>query len=155
MMRCESNGNGRLPRTGRVKFAASILSSTQRKASAARRSDTILPVQIRRAELYAQGKTTADVERDIAEGLGAGTHRLPGRPAITSMMSAAQQLVNGEGAAVLGRYNRGGLAYSCGVPAISPSEAGYRKSAFLPTIEKRRDLVVYPDRQAPALRAIC
>ena len=63
-------------------------------------SETILPIQIRRTELYAQGKTSADVEREIAEGIVAGKYRLPERPAITYMMSAAQQLVNGEGTAV-------------------------------------------------------
>jgi hypothetical protein len=63
-------------------------------------SVSILPIQIRRTELYAQGKTPADVEREIAEGIMSGKYRLHRRPAITYMMSAAQQLVNGEGAAV-------------------------------------------------------
>ena len=63
-------------------------------------SETILPIQIRRTELYAQGKPAAEVEREIAEGILAGRYRLPERPAVTYMMSAAQRLVNGEGTAV-------------------------------------------------------
>lgn len=63
-------------------------------------SATILPILMRKIELYAQGKTDAEVERDIASRISAGTLKLPSRPAITYMMSAAQDLVSGEGAAV-------------------------------------------------------
>lgn len=63
-------------------------------------SATILPILMRRVELYAEGKTEPEVERVIADGLKAGTFRLPRRPAVTFMMSAAQQLVGGDGQAV-------------------------------------------------------
>lgn len=63
-------------------------------------SATILPILIRRIELYYEGKSTAEVETAIAEGLKSGTFRLPKRPAVTYMMSAAQQLVGGDGQAV-------------------------------------------------------
>jgi hypothetical protein len=63
-------------------------------------SATILPMQMRRMQLYAQGRSTAEVEREIADGLASGHFRLPQRPAITYMMSAAQQLVTQEGNAV-------------------------------------------------------
>jgi hypothetical protein len=53
--------------------------------------------------LYAQGKTDAAVEREIAAGLKAGRYRVPRRPALTWMMSAHQELVNGGGHAV-GRW---------------------------------------------------
>ncbi len=61
---------------------------------------TILPVLMRRVELYAQGRPDSLVEREIARGLAGGTFRLPRRPAVTYMMSAEQKLVNGEGVAV-------------------------------------------------------
>lgn len=63
-------------------------------------SATILPILMRRVELYADGKSEAEVEQVIADGLKAGTFRLPRRPAVTYMMSAAQQLVGGDGQAV-------------------------------------------------------
>jgi hypothetical protein len=63
-------------------------------------SATILPIMMRRVELYAQGKNDADTEREIADGIASGKFRLPQRPAVTYMMSAAQQLVNGQGSAV-------------------------------------------------------
>ena len=66
-------------------------------------SRTVMPVLMRRVELYAQGKADAVVEREIAAGLTAGRYRVPRRPALTWMMSAHQELVNGGGHAV-GRW---------------------------------------------------
>lgn len=63
-------------------------------------SATILPIQIRRIELYAAGRSEADVEREIAAGITRGRFRLPRRPAFTYMMSAAQDLVTGDGSPV-------------------------------------------------------
>jgi len=63
-------------------------------------SRTIMPIMMRRVELYAAGKPELEVERDIADGLTSGRFRLPSRAAITYMMSGAQKLVNGEGTAV-------------------------------------------------------
>ena len=63
-------------------------------------SATVLPILMRKIELYAQGKTDAQVDREITEGITAGRFKLPKRPALTYMMSAAQNLVGGDGKAV-------------------------------------------------------
>ena len=63
-------------------------------------SATILPILMRKVELYAQGKTDPDVEREIASRIQSGAFKLPRRPAVTYMMSAAQDLVSGNGSAV-------------------------------------------------------
>ena len=61
---------------------------------------TILPMDMRRVELLSAGRSIAEVEREIADGLIAGTYRLPERPATSYMMSCAQQLISDEGQAV-------------------------------------------------------
>ena len=53
-----------------------------------------------RVERYAQGMADSLVEREITAGIRSGRFRLPRRPAVTYMMSAAQELVGGNGAAV-------------------------------------------------------
>jgi hypothetical protein len=63
-------------------------------------SRTILPILMRRVELYAQGRADSLVEREIAAGIRSGRFKLPTRPAVTYMMSAAQELVGGNGTAV-------------------------------------------------------
>lgn len=63
-------------------------------------SATILPIQMRRVELYAAGRTDAETEKQVAEDLKSRKLRLPTRPAFTYMMSAAQDLVSGGGTAV-------------------------------------------------------
>jgi hypothetical protein len=63
-------------------------------------SATIMPIMMRRVELYAQGMKETEVEREIAAGLLAGTFRLPQRAAVTYMMSAVQELVTEQGNAV-------------------------------------------------------
>jgi hypothetical protein len=63
-------------------------------------SATILPILMRKIELYAAGKTDAEVEREIADGIKANRFRLPSRPALTYMMSSAQNLVGGDGTPV-------------------------------------------------------
>jgi hypothetical protein len=63
-------------------------------------SATILPILMRKVELYAQGKTDPEVERDIAARIRSGAFKLPRRPAVTYMMSGAQDLVGGNGTAV-------------------------------------------------------
>lgn len=61
---------------------------------------TILPLAMHRILLLHQGKTPAEADRDIAEGLMSGRFRLPSRPAVSYMLSAAQQLVSETGRAV-------------------------------------------------------
>jgi hypothetical protein len=63
-------------------------------------SRTILPILMRKIELYAQGRTDSLVEREIAAGIRSGRFKLPTKPAVTYMMSAAQELVGGNGSAV-------------------------------------------------------
>jgi hypothetical protein len=58
---------------------------------------TIMPMEMRRVELYSQGRSREEVERVMADGLLDGTWRLPGRPAVTYMMSAAQVLFDDNG----------------------------------------------------------
>lgn len=58
---------------------------------------TILPMELRRTELLHQGRSLAEAERDIADGLAAGRFRLPRRPALSYMLSAAQRLIGDDG----------------------------------------------------------
>lgn len=60
---------------------------------------TILPMEMRRVELLSAGRPMEEVEREIADGLIAGKFRLPARPAMSYMMSCAQQLISDEGQA--------------------------------------------------------
>lgn len=63
-------------------------------------SRTIMPIQMRKMLLFRRGKTDAEVDREIADSIASGHFRLPQRPAMTYMMSAAQELVNGQGVSV-------------------------------------------------------
>jgi hypothetical protein len=63
-------------------------------------SRTILPILMHKIELYAQGRADSLVEREIAAGIRSGRFKLPTRPAVSYMMSAAQVLVGGNGTAV-------------------------------------------------------
>jgi len=51
-------------------------------------SATLLPVSLRMAELRMQGKTKAEIDRDIAEGYRSGKFRAPRRPGIAYMFSS-------------------------------------------------------------------
>jgi hypothetical protein len=58
---------------------------------------TIMPMEMRRTVLLHRGRSSEQVERDIADGLAAGTFRSPSRLAVQYMMSAAQRLISDEG----------------------------------------------------------
>ncbi|HEU5261485.1 MAG TPA: hypothetical protein VFU41_08705 [Gemmatimonadales bacterium] len=58
---------------------------------------TIMRMHIRRVELLHQGKTLAVADREVADGLASGVFRLPRRPAVSYMLSAAQQLMSDDG----------------------------------------------------------
>jgi hypothetical protein len=60
---------------------------------------TILPMELRRTELLHQGRSLAEANQDIAEGLASGRFRLPRRLAMSYMMSSAQQLISDDGQA--------------------------------------------------------
>ena len=60
-------------------------------------SATVLPMELRRTELLREGKSTEEIDREIAAGLLTGKYRLPRRPAMSYMMSPEQVLYNDEG----------------------------------------------------------
>lgn len=63
-------------------------------------SRTILPIHLRQMELRDQGRTTEEIDAEVARGLADGTFRLPTRPAMSYMMSAGQELVSDDGTPV-------------------------------------------------------
>jgi len=58
---------------------------------------TLLRIEMRRTLMFHRGGSNAEVERAIADGLASGDFRLPARPAVTYMMSEAQQLIGDDG----------------------------------------------------------
>jgi len=58
---------------------------------------TILPINILKNELSIAGKSSAEVDRIVAEKIQSGEFRLPRRPAMVYMMSAAQILYTPDG----------------------------------------------------------
>jgi len=66
-------------------------------------AQTVMQMELRRVHLLHQGVSKDSVERDIALGLAEGRFRLPRRPAMSYMMSGAQQLISDDGRAV-GRW---------------------------------------------------
>ena len=60
-------------------------------------SATVLPIELRRTELLRAGRGTAEIDREIGEGLLTGKYRLPRRPAMSYMMSSGQILYDDEG----------------------------------------------------------
>jgi len=60
-------------------------------------SATVLPMELRRTELLREGKSTEEIDREIAAGLLSGKYRLPRRPAMSYMMSSDQVLYDDEG----------------------------------------------------------
>lgn len=60
-------------------------------------SRTILPMHLKRVEMQHQGFDAPAIDAEIAQGLADGTYRLPTRPVMSYMMSAAQKLINDQG----------------------------------------------------------
>jgi len=60
-------------------------------------SATVLPIELRRTELLREGKSAAEIEREIGQGLASGKYRLPRRPAMSYMMSSGQVLYDDDG----------------------------------------------------------
>ncbi|MGH7536658.1 MAG: hypothetical protein ACREMG_13915 [Gemmatimonadales bacterium] len=81
---------------------------------------TILPIELRKNQLFGQGKSAADVEREVSAGLLGGKYRLPRRPATTYMMSAGQVLYSDERQRV-GRWQPHLMLY---VPYITGADVG-------------------------------
>jgi len=60
-------------------------------------SATVLQMRLRQAALREEGLSAEEIDRRIAEELRLGKLRLPSRPVMTYMMSAAQDLYDDEG----------------------------------------------------------
>ncbi len=58
---------------------------------------TIMQIEIRRVESRLAGKSTDEIEREVAYAIGSGELRLPSRPAIAYMMSSGQILISPDG----------------------------------------------------------
>jgi hypothetical protein len=58
---------------------------------------SIMPQELRRAELGHRDVPSAEIDREIADGLATGRFRAPRRPALTYMMSAGQLLYDDNG----------------------------------------------------------
>jgi len=61
---------------------------------------TIMPIEMRQSELLHQGIATDSVQHAIATGIASGEFRLPQRPAMSWMQSAAQVLYDDDGSRV-------------------------------------------------------
>jgi hypothetical protein len=61
---------------------------------------TIMPIEMRQSEMLHQGIATDSVQRAIATGIASGKFRLPQRPAMSWMQSAAQVLYDDDGSRV-------------------------------------------------------
>jgi hypothetical protein len=53
---------------------------------------TVMPMELRRNVLRHLGRGEEEIDRELSAGLVSGRYRLPRRPAVTYMMSAAQVL---------------------------------------------------------------
>lgn len=100
-------------------------------------SQTILAMNLRRAELRELGKTENEIDQDVAEGLRTGRFRLPRRPAMSYMMSSAQVLYNDEGKRV-GQWQPHIMIY---VPYLTAADLGLG-----PTPSTRAAVVVDPGK---------
>ena len=83
-------------------------------------SATVLPIELRRTELLRAGKTLAEIDREIGDGLLSGRYRLPRRPAMSYMMSAGQVLFDDDGSRV-GRWQPHIMIF---YPNLTPADLG-------------------------------
>ncbi|HUF35162.1 MAG TPA: hypothetical protein VMN37_04385 [Gemmatimonadales bacterium] len=83
-------------------------------------SATVLPIELRRTELLREGRSAAEIEREITRGLANGTYRLPRRPAMSYMMSSAQVLYDDDGTLV-GRWQPHLMIF---YPDLTPADLG-------------------------------
>lgn len=60
-------------------------------------SRTILPIHLHRAERGFAGAAPEEIEREVADGIADGRFRLPDRPVVSYMLSAAQVLYADDG----------------------------------------------------------
>ena len=83
-------------------------------------SASVLPIELRRTELLREGKSLAEIDREIGEGLLAGRYRLPRRPAMSYMMSSGQVLYDDDGTRV-GKWQPHLMIF---YPNLTPADLG-------------------------------
>jgi len=83
-------------------------------------SATVLPIELRRTELLREGKSLAEIDREIGQGLVAGRYRLPRRPAMSYMMSSGQVLYDDDGTRV-GKWQPHLMIF---YPNLTPADLG-------------------------------
>ncbi|HSJ12838.1 MAG TPA: hypothetical protein VK939_00395 [Longimicrobiales bacterium] len=112
---------------------------------------SVLPMAMRRVELLHQGRTRDEADREIAAGLLTGRFRVPTRPVVSYMLSAAQQLVSDEGRSV-GAWKPHVMIYypywtSTGVsgPEVMLSDAGKPTASLVVVVPT----FVQPKQHAP------
>ena len=81
---------------------------------------TVMAMAMHRVARLHQGQSIAEADREIADGLASGRFRLPRRPAMSYMMSAAQRLVSDDGRAV-GRWQPHLMIY---YPYLTSADVG-------------------------------
>ena len=90
-------------------------------------SATILPMELRRTELLLEGRSPAEIDREIGAGLVSGKYRLPRRPAMSYMMSSAQVLYDDDGTRV-GAWKPHLMIF---YPHLTPADLGLGASPSL------------------------
>jgi hypothetical protein len=83
-------------------------------------SASVLPIELRRTELLREGKSLAEIDREIGEGMLAGRYRLPRRPAMSYMMSSGQVLYDDDGTRV-GKWQPHLMIF---YPNLTPADLG-------------------------------
>lgn len=115
-------------------------------------SATILPMELRRTELLREGRSTEEIDREIAAGLLKGTYRLPRRPAMSYMMSPDQVLYSDEGRNV-GRWQPHLMIYYPHLSAADLGLAGEPSTAAATVVDEGRAvsniMIVVKDFAAP------
>ena len=117
-------------------------------------SATIVPIQLRRAELREWGWEKARIESDIAAGLQSGRFRLPRRPAISYMMSSGQVLYSSTSGKRVGAWHPHIMIY---YPWMTSRDIGLADStgpANGPTVAEDGEamssvIVIVPDFVSP------
>lgn len=88
---------------------------------------TIMPIDILQTELRIAGKSSTEVDRIVAEKIQSGDFRLPRRPAMVYMMSAAQILYTPDGRRV-GAWKPHLMLY---YPFVRATDLGLEKAGQL------------------------
>jgi hypothetical protein len=83
-------------------------------------SASVLPIELRRTELFREGKSLAEIDREIGQGLLVGRYRLPRRPAMSYMMSSGQVLYDDDGTRV-GKWQPHLMIF---YPDLTPADLG-------------------------------